>query len=74
MMHEPDPIPSDYQQWRECITVRCGIALTKGYVGARLHELRDPSHPKTREFVGKYGEGHLRQVIRWFETAYEEES
>lgn len=30
MMHEPDPIPSDYQQWRECITVRCGIALTKG--------------------------------------------
>lgn len=68
-MDEPDPIPRSYQQWRECITVRCGIPLTAKYIGSRLDELRDASHPKTREFFEKYGQAHLNQVVQWFETA-----
>ena len=71
-MTEPDPIPRSFQQWRECITVRCGIPLSRTYVASRLDELRDASHPKTREFFGKYGQAHLCQVIEWFETAQKE--
>ncbi len=73
-MTEPDPIPRSYQQWRECITVRCGIPLTKSYIDSRLGELRNASHPRTREFFGKYGQAHLNQVIQWFETAQKESS
>jgi hypothetical protein len=71
-MTDPDPIPRSYQQWRECITVRCGIALTKTYIASRLVELRDPSHPKTHEFCGKYGQAYLTQIVQWFETAQKE--
>lgn len=73
-MHEPDPFPRSYQEWRECITVRCGLDLHRQYIVSRLQQLRDASHPKTREFVGKYGEIHLRQIVRWFEIAHEEGS
>ena len=73
-MNEPDPIPRSYQQWRECITVRCGISLSKTYIAARLGELRNSSHPKTHEFFERYGQAHLSQVIQWFETAQKESS
>ena len=72
MTSEPDPVPRSYQQWRECITVRCGISLTPGYIATRLVELRDPSHPKTREFLEKYGQTHFSSVVEWFQTAQKE--
>ncbi|PQO33692.1 hypothetical protein C5Y97_15780 [Blastopirellula marina] len=73
-MTEEDPIPRSYQEWRECITIRCGIILSAPYIRSRLNELRNASHSKTREFCGKYGQSHLNQVIRWFETALQEAS
>lgn len=71
-MTESDLFPQSYQQWRECITVRCCISLTKSYIASRLKELRNPSHPKTEEFCQKYGEDYLRQIIQWFEMAEKE--
>lgn len=73
-MNEPDPIPRSYQQWRECITVHCRISLSKTYIASRLVELRNSSHPKTHEFLEKYGQAYLSQVIQWFETAQKESS
>lgn len=73
-MNELDPVPRSYQQWRECITVRCGILLSKNYIASRLGELRDSSHPKTHEFSEKYGQAHLSEVIHWFEMAQKESS
>lgn len=58
-----------YEDWRECIEVHCGIPLTEGFIAERLAELRDRSHPKTREFERLYGEGHLKRTIGWFEQA-----
>lgn len=67
-----DPIPQSYEQWRVFITVRCRLALTETYIASRLAELNDLSHPKTREFSGKYGQQYLTQVIQWFEAAQKE--
>ena len=48
--------PRSYSEWRECITVRCGILFTPTFIAERLHSLMNPEEPKTREFVDKYGE------------------
>lgn len=30
------PIPRNYEQWRHCITVECGIALTPTFLSERF--------------------------------------
>ncbi|MEM8562966.1 MAG: hypothetical protein AAGF57_12060 [Pseudomonadota bacterium] len=59
----------DYAEWHQAITQRCNIKLTAEYARSRLSALRDSGDPTTREFVAKYGEAYLRQVIEWFERA-----
>ncbi len=71
-MIESNPIPQSYDEWRHCITVRCGIPLTQTFVEGRIKELRDGDHRRTREFREKYGPDHLNRVIGWFETALRE--
>jgi len=65
-------MPSSFLEWRDCITVKCRIALTLEYVESRLRELRDSGHPKTREFTALYGDNYTQQVITWFEQASRE--
>ena len=65
-------IPHNYEQWRDCITIRCGLALTSKYIEQRLNELTQSEHPKTKEFVRLYGVDHLRRTISWFERASKE--
>lgn len=62
-------IPQTYAQWRHCITVECGVALTPAYVAERLAVWRNPAHEETRRFAPLYGSAHLQAVIRWFEQA-----
>lgn len=64
--------PRSYAEWRTCITVDCGIALTPAYVETRLATLRDDGAAETRRFATLYGEAHLRNVIGWFERAARE--
>lgn len=71
-MSDASPIPQSYDQWRECITERCGIPLTRVFVESRLKELRDAAHPQTRQFIGKYGTEYTNLVIGWFESAERE--
>lgn len=61
-----------YENWRACIEVSCGIALTPGFIAERLAELGDSSHPKTQEFERLYGRPHLERTIGWFERAAQE--
>ena len=68
-MNHDDPIPSTYEQWRECIEVRCKVPLTSAYITERLAELEDGKHPKTKKFEALYGTPHLEQVIGWFRKA-----
>lgn len=62
-------LPSSYQQWRHCITVKCNVVLTADYVERRLAVLRDAGADETRTFRRLYGDGHWRSVLGWFERA-----
>ena len=61
--------PQTYAEWRHCITIDCGIALTDSYITARIAALRDDSDPHTARFVELYGEHYHAQVVGWFERA-----
>ena len=67
-----DPIPTSYEQWRQCIEVRCRIPLTSGYIGKRLSELQDDNHVLTKEFVRFYGSDQLQWTTTWFRRASDE--
>ena len=49
-------IPSDYASWRYCIEVKCGLALTPGFLVARIAVLSDPGHEETQRFARLYGD------------------
>ncbi len=61
-----------YEDWKHCITVLCGIPLTRPYIEERLTALRDPADPSTQKFVATWGEQHRLCVIGWFEQAQQE--
>lgn len=67
-------LPSTYAEWRRCITVGCGIALTPTYIQVRLAALANPEEAETRRFTELYGEAHLRRIIGWFERAMLEQA
>ncbi|WFF41200.1 hypothetical protein EVC62_06620 [Salinicola endophyticus] len=71
-MHAPAPIPEDYTEWRHCITVACGIALTPRYIATRLQALNDPRDYHTQRLLAHYGQDHHRRLIAWFERAARE--
>ena len=71
-MPSEEIIPQDYQQWRDCITIRCGLVLTAEYIEQRLHELKRSDHPNTKEFTKLYGAEHLQRTVFWFEQAANE--
>lgn len=64
-----DVIPRSYEQWRDCIEVRCKIRLTPRFIHERLAELQDDKHAKTRDFARLYGSDHLERTIAWFRRA-----
>ena len=60
-------IPRTYEDWQHCITVDCGITLTKAFVLERISILSDEDHPETKRFVQLYGDAHRRGVLGWYE-------
>lgn len=66
---KPALIPQTYTQWRHCIEVDCGIALTPAFIAERLTVWRQPGHEETKRFVRLYGAEHLQRVVSWFEQA-----
>lgn len=65
-------IPETYEQWKHCITVLCGIKLTKKYLEKRIAIFTDKSNYETRKFIQLYGEKHTNQVLDWFVVASNE--
>jgi hypothetical protein len=64
-------IPTNYEQWRHCIEIECGIALEPDYVAQRLTVLTQPGDEPER-FARLYGQAHLQHVIGWFQLAQAE--
>ncbi|MDP2571358.1 hypothetical protein Q8W40_04120 [Vibrio penaeicida] len=62
-------IPSNFAEWRHCITVECGISLTPSYIEKRIQALQSEKDEHTRQFVRLYGEQYKQQVVTWFERA-----
>jgi len=70
-MAEP-PFLRNYEDWKHCITVLCGIPLTADYVERRIAALDDVGDHTTQRFIQAWGEEHLRRVRAWFRQAREE--
>ncbi|MBL9007583.1 MAG: hypothetical protein JNJ46_25225 [Myxococcales bacterium] len=71
-MAEHGSIPLTYAQWRECITVKCRIKLSRNYLEDRLCSLEESESNENRNFRRLYGEAHFQAVRRWFQKALEE--
>ncbi|MFA5488161.1 MAG: hypothetical protein WC284_02985 [Candidimonas sp.] len=65
-------IPESYEQWRHCVTVECGIALTTRYVEQRLQVWSNEKLEETQRFRRLYGDRHWLAVREWFERAWRE--
>ena len=65
-------IPATYEQWRNCIEVRCNLSLTAAYIDERLTELQDGKNPKTKKYRDLYGAEQLQSTIEWFRRAGQE--
>lgn len=63
---------NDFNEWRQAITIRCGLELTRAYCHERVEALLDPAISSTKNFIDTYGEEYLQQVITWFRRASEE--
>lgn len=61
-----------YEDWKHCITVLCGIPLTRSFIEQRLAALRDPQDHGTRTFIDTWGTPHHRKVVEWFEQSLRE--
>lgn len=65
-------IPTNYEEWRHCITVECGIDLTQAFIEERLAVWRNAQSEESHRFRRLYGEQHLQEVLGWFVRAIEE--
>ena len=59
-------IPETYEEWRHCITVECGLELTPKYISERISALKNKDDHYTQQFVKRYGEQYLQQILSWF--------
>ena len=55
-------IPQTYDQWRYCITVECGMALTAAFIAQRLTVWRDAQAEETLRFRRLHGDEHWKAV------------
>ncbi|MEM6943287.1 MAG: hypothetical protein AAF416_05605 [Pseudomonadota bacterium] len=64
-------VPTTYEEWEHCITVKCGVPLTAGYVAERIKALEDTGEYQTKKFIERWGEAHHAKVLAWFQQAEE---
>ena len=66
---ETSIIPQNYEQWKRCITIDCGLELTADYISERISSLQNNNDYYTQQFVKLYGQEYLNQVLNWFMQA-----
>ena len=64
-------IPSNYDEWRHCITVECGLELTPQFIEQRIDAMNNENEHYTRQFIRLYGRDYHQIVLGWFEQAKE---
>ncbi len=66
---EKSIIPQNYEEWRHCIIVECGLELTPSYIEERIASLQDEKVFYTKQFIQLYGQQHHKKVLDWFKQA-----
>lgn len=69
---EDSIVPDNYEAWRHCIEVECGLRLDAEYVRQRIAALEDPGDHHTQQLVRRWGESHRQRVVAWFQRARDE--
>ncbi|MEM6618772.1 MAG: hypothetical protein AAF631_05655 [Pseudomonadota bacterium] len=62
-------VPTTYEEWKHCITVKCEIRLTAAYVRERIASLSDEQDFHTQRFVDRWGAAHHARTLEWFHEA-----
>lgn len=60
-------IPENFETWRDCITLNCGIKLSKAFAQQRLIIYKQLAHSETKEFIRLYGLSHYQNIVTWLE-------
>ncbi|MEM6440992.1 MAG: hypothetical protein AAF763_15005 [Pseudomonadota bacterium] len=63
------PMPTTYEEWKHCITVKCSIPLTQDFVVERIAALEDAGDFSTQKFIERWGEAHHANTLAWFRQA-----
>jgi hypothetical protein len=50
------PFPQNFNEWKYCITVECGITLSASFIAQRLSVWKDENHEETRRFRQRFGD------------------
>ena len=62
-------IPQNYEEWRHCIVVDCGLELTPSFIEERIASLQNSKENHTQQFIRLYGQEHHQKVLGWFMQA-----
>lgn len=65
-------MPTNYEEWKHCITVKCDIPLTQDYVAERLAALNNNADYQTQKFIDRWGVAHHARTVAWFQQAAKE--
>ena len=65
-------LPRTYDEWKYCITFKCGIDLTEDYINERLNALSTMSDYGTAKFLEIWGPEHYQKTVKWFRQAANE--
>ncbi len=64
-----DFMPTTYDEWEHCISVKCGIPLTVDYIAERIDALQNANDYTTQKFIERWGHAHHEQTLGWFREA-----
>lgn len=65
-------VPHSFEEWKYCIEIKCGIALTDAYVESRISALQDFNSKEVKDFVRLYGAAHLEKILSFFRRSQSE--
>ncbi|WPQ62677.1 hypothetical protein SIO70_30420 [Chitinophaga sancti] len=66
-------IPTNFVEWKFCITQQCQIQLTSHFINSRISELENLNSKSTTDFIALYGDKHWQNVLTWFKKALSEQ-
>jgi len=66
-----DDIPTTYEDWVHCITVKAGIELTPEFARERIAAIGDRRSAESMRFIRLYGESHWTRIVQWYRRVAE---